>query len=505
MVEPVDEDGLQVRRKLCQERQATSVGAAGAHRGQLTRIKARRRSRRQELARRAGLPELGPQQVPGQVVAEQRERERDPDRGADLAEERQVARGRSQLLEGHRVLHDDREHGERGPDAEAGDEHPSPQGQVRRVRAQLGHEGEADDQQRHSDDDHRLVAARAADDLPRHDRAEDQPEQERQELVARLCRTRVLDLEVERQEDDRRAEAEGREEDGHHRRREGAVAEQVERDDRLGGPALDDHEDDEEHQADEDPAPDRRVAPVAALGEGEAEEDRDEGEDERHDAQIIDAHLPAGPTHVGQEAPDDGQGDEADRDVDEEDPVPGELVGQKAAQPRSQQERDAEDEAEESLVLAALGRGEQVTDHRQRDREERTGAKALDAAEEDELPHLLAQAGQRRPDQEQRDAEDQEWLATVQVGQLAVDRHRDRAGQQVDRDGPRVVVGALEIRHDPRQHRTDDRLVQSTQEQPEQYCAEDLELRALGQAEGGILRLADRPRAPLLDRNAFHE
>ena len=47
---------------------------------------------------------------------------------------------------------------------------------------------------------------------------------------------------------------------------------------------------------------------------------------------------------------------------------------------------------------------EQVADDRQGDREEGAGAKALDAAEQDQLPHLLAEAGQRRAHQEERDA-----------------------------------------------------------------------------------------------------
>ena len=45
-----------------------------------------------------------------------------------------------------------------------------------------------------------------------------------------------------------------------------------------------------------------------------------------------------------------------------------------------------EDGAEQALVPAALGRGEQVADDGQRDREQRAGAEALDAAEQDQLP-----------------------------------------------------------------------------------------------------------------------
>ena len=49
---------------------------------------------------------------------------------------------------------------------------------------------------------------------------------------------------------------------------------------------------------------------------------------------------------------------------------------------RPEQDRAAEHGAEQALVLAALVRGEQVADNRERDREERAGADALDAAEQ---------------------------------------------------------------------------------------------------------------------------
>ena len=59
--------------------------------------------------------------------------------------------------------------------------------------------------------------------------------------------------------------------------------------------------------------------------------------------------------------------------------------------------RHAEDGAEEALVLAPLGRREEVADHRQRDREERARAEALDAPEQDQLPHRLASPERTEP------------------------------------------------------------------------------------------------------------
>ena len=89
--------------------------------------------------------------------------------------------------------------------------------------------------------------------------------------------------------------------------------------------------------------------------------------------------------HRRQQPLDDVQRDEPDRDVDVEDPVPADVLGQEAADERADHERDAEHRAEEALVLAALGRGEQVADDREGDREERACADALDASEQDQL------------------------------------------------------------------------------------------------------------------------
>ena len=96
---------------------------------------------------------------------------------------------------------------------------------------------------------------------------------------------------------------------------------------------------------------------------------------------------------VGQQPLDHEQRDDADRDVDVEDPVPAQVLGQPAADERAGDEGDAEHGPEQALVLAPLLGREHVSDDRERDREQRTGADALDASEEDEHPHVLTQAG----------------------------------------------------------------------------------------------------------------
>ena len=106
----------------------------------------------------------------------------------------------------------------------------------------------------------------------------------------------------------------------------------------------------------------------------------------------------------------------------------------------SDQESDAEDGTEEALVLAALGRREEIADDGQRDREERACAESLDAAEGDQLPHRLAEPGQYRAEQEEADAHHQHRLAPVEIGELAVDRDGRGARDQVRGHDPGVQI-----------------------------------------------------------------
>ena len=63
--------------------------------------------------------------------------------------------------------------------------------------------------------------------------------------------------------------------------------------------------------------------------------------------------------------------------------------------PGPDERRQAEDGPEQAEVLAPLGRRVEVRDDREGDREDGAAAQALEAAEQDELPHLLAEPGQR--------------------------------------------------------------------------------------------------------------
>ena len=225
-----------------------------------------------------------------------------------------------------------------------------------------------------------------------------------------------------------------------------------------------------EEDAERDEAADVGIGPFAELLVREADEDRHEGRDQQRGAEVVDASRSASASRwVGSVRQMMNSTTSAQRDVDVEDPVPADVVGDQAADGRTDEEREAEHGAEEALVLAALGGREDVADDGERDREQRAGAEALDAAEQDELPHLLGQAAQQpsrsrkmpTPMQEDRPAAEE-------VGQLAVDRPADRRGQQVRGERPDVDVVALQIGDDHRQGGAHDGLVEGGQEDAQQ-------------------------------------
>ena len=245
---------------------------------------------------------------------------------------------------------------------------------------------------------------------------------------------------------------------------------------RIGSarPRLDPHEDGAQQQPDRDEPTHLRVGPLAELLVRQADQQGHEGGREDGGAEVVDRADGLGVANRRQQPPQDDEGNDPERQVDEEDPVPADRVGQEAAQRRTDDRREREDPTEQPLVLAPLARAEEVADDGERDREDRAGAEALDAAEQDELPHLLAQAAQQRAGEEEADADHHHRPPPEQVGELAVDRPGHRGGQQVDGDHPHVELVALEVGHDARQGRADDRLVERGQEHREEDRAEDL-------------------------------
>ena len=118
--------------------------------------------------------------------------------------------------------------------------------------------------------------------------------------------------------------------------------------------------------------------------------------------------------------------------------MPAERVGDEPADGRPDEDGEAEDGSEEALVLASLGRREDVTDDGDGDGEEGPCAQPLDAAGGDEPLDRRRDAGQDGADEEDADPDQEDGSPAVQVGELAVDRAADGGRQEVGGEGPRV-------------------------------------------------------------------
>ena len=171
--------------------------------------------------------------------------------------------------------------------------------------------------------------------------------------------------------------------------------------------------------------------------------------------------------HEQQHADD---GDDADRQVDQEHPVPGVIVGQPGAERRAhdrpQHHADAPDRHGAAALLGRIG----VEQHRLRQRHQRGAGHALQQAEQHDLLDVLRQRAQQRGDGEAGDADDEQLLAAEAVGQPADRRRHDGGGDDIGGQHPVDLVergrqralhvgqrdigdGGVERLHDGRRHR----------------------------------------------------
>jgi hypothetical protein len=172
-------------------------------------------------------------------------------------------------------------------------------------------------------------------------------------------------------------------------------------------------------------------------------------------------------------APQHPRRDGAERQVDEEDPAPRQVVGEDAAQRRADERRDRPHGREVALDRGALGHRVDVPDDRHADRLHRAGSEALEQPERDEAAHRPGESAEQRAEHEQPHAEEHDRLATDDVGHLAVDRHRHGLGQEVDGEQPRELAQPTEVAHD-RGHRCgEDRRVDGDQPGAQHHREQD--------------------------------
>jgi len=215
--------------------------------------------------------------------------------------------------------------------------------------------------------------------------------------------------------------------------------------------------------------PDRvRRAPAVAPGLHDRVHAEHQAGGDQQRAQGVGSRAQPGPV-VGLEHPggqDHGRG--ADRQVDEEDPVPAESLGEDPPEDLADGGACRADETERTDRRAPLARlREQRDDHAQAHRRGRRPADALGEPRGDQ--HLLAggDPAQQRRGGEQGQAGDERALAAGQVAEPAGQQQQAAEGDQVGVDDPGQIGGReAEAALDHRQRHGHDAAV----EDDHQHC-----------------------------------
>ena len=136
----------------------------------------------------------------------------------------------------------------------------------------------------------------------------------------------------------------------------------------------------------------------------------------------------------------DRECEDADRDVDEEDPAPPEAVGEEAADEGTAGDRGADRGSPHGKRSEAVGPAVLVTDESERRCEERGAADPLERARHVERRDAPGEAAEERGQREEHDPGDEDQATSVPVG--------ERAGGE-DQRGEAERIGV----HDPLQAR----------------------------------------------------
>ncbi|MNH00129.1 hypothetical protein D3C79_593150 [compost metagenome] len=169
---------------------------------------------------------------------------------------------------------------------------------------------------------------------------------------------------------------------------------------------------------------------------------------------------------------DHRQGENPQRQIDIEDPAPGEMLHQPPAEQRPDHRRQAKHPAEQPLIAPAIGRWDHVAHHRHGHYQQTAATQSLQCPHQDQLRHVLRQSAQHRTEQKHHDGDLQHDLAAEQIAELAIQRHHDGRGQQIGRHDPGQILQPAELADDGRQRGRDDGLIERRQQHHQQQRGE---------------------------------
>ena len=156
---------------------------------------------------------------------------------------------------------------------------------------------------------------------------------------------------------------------------------------------------------------------------------------------------------------DEQDGGEAERNIDEKNPSPAEVFGQKSADDRADGRGDRRHGRKIALVMAAFARRHDLADERLRQRHQPAAAQPLQDAGGREKRNRWRHRTQHRGDDEQGQRRKHQPPPAEHVAEIAVDRRSDRIGDEIGDHDPGDPLDLAERGGDRRQRARHDRLV----------------------------------------------
>ena len=246
--------------------------------------------------------------------------------------------------------------------------------------------------------------------------------------------------------------------------REGAPAEEVERQHRLGGAALPCDEGAEHAETAGQRGEDERAGPALRGRADDAEDDGEQPRADEADARHVEARL--GAVALAQARGREREQGEAERDVDPEDPLPAQAGDDGAADQRTEGDAHAADARPDAQRGAApLGR-EGVGEQREGERGDGRAADALQGAGGDQLAAAGCERRGGRRQGEQRQCADEGTPAAEAITDRRARDEGHGEGERVGVDRPlELLERGAEVLADRRQRDGDDEVVEDDHEQ----------------------------------------
>ncbi len=243
-----------------------------------------------------------------------------------------------------------------------------------------------------------------------------------------------------REQEQRAAHPEGDEDRARDRAREPAVLEEVQVEHRVLDAVLPVREEGEDRGRDGRRGQDAAGGP-AVLGPGDDRvHERGHADRRQQRARQVGAVAP-GVLRLGDEGGHGGQAERHDRQVDQEDRAPPEVVEHEAAEQRPRREAERVHRAPDADGPGVLVGREDLQGDREGGGEQQRPADAHAGPRRDQLPRGTGESGDQRADAEQGEPRDQHLLAAVAVGGAARGEQQAGLHERVGVDHPLDVGG----------------------------------------------------------------